>query len=62
MSDALFLVAMIGIGLLVFWLIKNESQDPDAGQKGLFAFKRTPAGEGRAVETAPDKNIPRWRR
>jgi hypothetical protein len=62
MDDALFLLAMIGTGLLVFWLIKNDSEDPDAGQKGLFAFKRGPADVGRAVETAPDKNVPRWRR
>lgn len=63
MSDVLFLLAMIGIGLLVWWLIKNDSDSPDAGQKGLFAFKRG-AAEGGAVEAQEPvrNNVPRWRR
>lgn len=53
---------MIGVGLLVLWLIKNDSDSPDAGQKGLFAFKRAPSDEGQAEDSAPAKNVPRWRR
>ena len=62
MSDVLFLLAMIGVGLLVLWLIKNDTDSPDAGQKGLFAFKRGPVEDRQAEAQEPAKNVPRWRR
>ena len=59
MSNVLFLVAMIGIVLLIVWLVQNDTGDPDSGHRGLFAFRSPKSDEPSAEPANPE---PRWRR
>ena len=39
MSTIIFVLTCVGIGVLIFWAIKNKDVGSDGAMRGLFAMK-----------------------
>lgn len=52
MDGLLFLLSLVGIGLVMWWVIQNDSAGPGDPTTGIFAMPTprgvTPPGEGQA--------------
>jgi hypothetical protein len=57
MSSILFLVAVLGVVLLIVWLMRNDAAGLGGGDRGIFAIKQQ--GQPQPTDTAAP---PRWRR